>query len=181
MIARYHSYNRTVKSIFINQFIIVLCQIISIIFSIFYSIFVYDFFDLTITNIISFVFFLIIFIFDICSNYNFAGKNILKLIPNIICLIISGFFQFYVLLYGMSLCIIACSKQHPLHILHGITFLFMISFGFNYLTTGIKLYIQSIYENKNRNNEHFVEENNNTIVTPNDINENNIGSDNPQN
>ncbi len=173
MIARYHSYNRSVKFMFISQLIILFIQIISIIVSIFYNIIKQDYFGLTISNIISFVFFLITFIIDFKTNYSFTGKKILKLIPNIICLFFSAFFLLYIFLYG--------SRFHPLNIIHGITLLYLIAFGLNYITTGIKEFIISIYKNKIRNNEQFVEDNNNIIVTPNDLNENTIGSDTPQN
>ena len=183
MIARYRSYNRTAKLMCKNQLIILFIQIISIIFSIIYYLIKHYFFELTIANIISFVFFLIAFIIDFTTNYNFTGKKILKLIPNIICLFFSGFFLLYVFIDGMSFCTFGCTRQHPLNIIHGITLLYLIGFGLNYVTTGIKECIISIYKNKNknRNNENFVEDNNNTILTPNDVNENIIGSDTSQN
>ena len=75
MIARYHSYNRSVKFMFISQLIILFIQIISIIFSMVYYLIKHYFFELTIANIISFVFFLIAFIIDFTTNYNFTGKK----------------------------------------------------------------------------------------------------------
>ena len=91
-----------------------------------------------------------------------------------------GFFKFLSFFLD-SFCSFGCTKQHSLNILHGIPFLYMCVFAIIYLIIGIKLKIESIYENRNKNNEqHFVEENNNTIVTSNYMNENTIGSDNPQ-
>ena len=74
-----------------------------------------------------------------------------------------------------------CKKEHPLNVLHGITLLLMAFFAFNYLITGIKDFLISIYENKNTNNEHFIEGNYNVIVTTNDMNGYTIGSNITQN
>ena len=58
----------------------------------------------------------------------------------------------------------------------------MIGIAIIYLLISIKLKIDTFYKNRNKNNEqHFVEDNNNTIVSPNDMNENTFGPDNPQN
>ena len=181
MIARYHSFNNTGKYLFFSELIILFCQIISVIFSIIYYIIKYDFFELTIANIISFVLFLIPFIIDICTNYNFTGKNSLKIIPNIICIFFSGIFLLYVFISGIGFCMGGCKKEHPLNVLHGITLLLMAFFAFNYLITGIKDFLISIYENKNTNNEHFIEGNYNVIVTTNDMNGYTIGSNITQN
>ena len=175
MMERYQSYNCSDKFIYISQLIILFSQAISIIVSIIYYIFKKDFYKLIIINILSFIFYFIFFKIDISLNYTFIVK-ILKIFLKRICFMLSVVFQIVVFIFRY--------KELPLNLLHGFTLLYMFVLSFTYFIIDIKLKIESIFSNRNKNNEQHLntpEENNNTIDTPNEMNENIIGSDTSQN
>ena len=173
MIERYRSYNCSVKYIFISQLIILISLTISLIYCITEH---KKDKEMIISNLYSFVFFLIPFIIEIKINYSFRGSKFLKLIPNIICLTLSGIFLFKVFFLGVSFCLFSCSSSHPLNELHLLTFLYMFVFTILYFIIGIKLRIQSFYEDINNNNEQHLnikednKDNNYKIFTSNDMN-----------
>ena len=127
----------SIKCIIISQIIILLSQIITIIYCIIND----GFQEFTIINILTFIFFFIAVIIDILSKYDFIGNKIYKLIPNLLLIIVSGFFQFLVFIFGMSfgLPFIGTVSGHPLNVLHAIILLFMIVYFFVYICIVVKL------------------------------------------
>ncbi len=161
MIERDHCNNCSGKFIHTSQKIILISLTISLIFCIIDEIIFDHFKGFAIVNFISIVFFIITLFIGL--NYNDTGKNCLKFISNAICLIISGYCLGMIFFFGMSFCTFGCTRGHPLNILHGLTFLYMFLIAIIYLIIGIKLKIESICRN---NEQHFVQDNDNTIVTP---------------
>lgn len=82
----------------------------------------------------------------------------------------------------MKFCTFGCTGEHPLNLLHLITLIYMIVFSIIYIIIGIILWIESIKGNKdNELIENISENNNNTIVTSNDLNEKTISHSNEHN
>ncbi len=179
---QYQSYNCSDRFIYISQLIILFSQAINIIFTIIYYIFKKDFFEVIIVNILSFVLFLIFFKIEISLNNTCYTYIVKKL--KFACLSLSEIFQGVVFVFGWSFCTFGCTRKHPLILLQGFTLLYMLVLSLTYIIIDIKLKIESIFKNRNKNNEQHLntpEENNNTIDTPNEMNENIIGSDTSQN
>ena len=131
----------SIKCLIIIQIIILFFQVISV----FYCIIENGFREITILNILSFICFFIAFIIDIVFKYDFTGNKVYKLIPNLLLIIISGYFLFSVFISGLSICLpfLGCSSGHPLNFLHGITLLFMIVYFFAYICISVKIQFEN--------------------------------------
>ncbi len=166
------SLKTSTKFIIVNQIIITICQMISII----YCFFDKDERDITIFINLAFICFFLTVIIDIKLTYDFTRNKGMRLFLNIILLSISGFFQF-----GGFFCGIFWRSPHELSVLFGIIFLDIIVYMIAYLCIVICVQSKSNQEMNQLGNVQFVNPLNYNDNVYYNINDNIINPQNDEN
>ena len=104
------------KFIIINQIIIAIFQIISVIVCFFYK----KEPEVRTLCCFTFICFLITVIIDIILKYDFTKKQIIRIFLIGILLSLSTFSQGIAFYVGIPFCTFGCTARHPLNALHGI-------------------------------------------------------------
>ena len=160
------------KFIIINQIIIAIFQIISVIYC------VLDKKEPKIRNCCCFTFicFVLTVIIDIILKYDFTKKQIIRIFLMGILLSLSTFSQGIAFFIGMPWCIVQCTDPHPLNALHGIMVVVMIVYIIAYFFITIFLESKSNQQINQLNNpqlgntinynDNAIYNNNDNLLTP---------------
>ena len=154
------------KFIIINQIIIAIFQIISVIVCFLDNDRVVRFFCC-----FTFICFVLTVIIDIILKYDFAKKQIIRIFLISILLSLSTFSQGIAFYVGIPFCTFGCTARHPLNALHGIMVVVMIVYIIAYFFITIFLESKSNQQINQLNNPQLVNTlnyNDNAIYNNND-------------